>query len=123
MKVDGPWDIAEFRYFTGTEVGPGGDTVERWYLKAALASDATFRARWLLERRSVNSAEIIAVANWETSGYRSPDWTGFEGSGDPTAYLGLPGLWSGDPYDFVTGNGGPGAPGLSTEMAGCLRGT
>ncbi len=123
MNVSGPWDVDEIRYFTGNEVGPGGDVVERWYVKAALGSDEGFRARWLIERRSPTTADILAVANWDTSGYESPDWTAFMGGGDPTAYLGLPGLWSGEPYDFVTGNGGSGAPGLSAEMAGCLEGT
>jgi hypothetical protein len=36
------------------------------------------------------------------------------------ASAGLPGQWSGIPYDFVTGEGDSGQPGLTAEVVGCL---
>ena len=126
MGVSGTWDVSEMRYFTGPagqSTEPGAPVVERWYVKARLDEDPQFRARWLLLRSSPIDTGIAAVAAWDTTAYQSPDWTGFIGDGEPTAYLGLPGLWSGLPYDFVSGNGGPGEPGLPDALSGCLDGT
>ena len=38
-------------------------------------------------------------------------------------YDDLPGEWFGVRYDFVTGAGGPGHPGLDVTLQGCLAGT
>lgn len=123
----GPWTATDMRYFTGPEVPwilePEYDEVERWYVKAALVDDPDFRGRWLLERRTELIRGVSAVAPFESSGYESPDWTGFVGEGPPTTYLGLPGEWSGIPYDFVTGEGDSGNPGLPDEVIGCMAGT
>ena len=47
------------------------------------------------------------------------------GEGEPQTYIGLPGQWSGVPFDFVTGGGegGSGQPGLPSEVTACLAGT
>ncbi len=126
MGQQGPWNVAEMRYFTGPDVPwiqPGYDVVERWYVKASRADDAGFQGRWLIEKRTDQIEGISAVAPWYTAGYRSPDWTGFEGEGPPVTYLGLPGQWAGVPYDFVTGAGDGGQPGLPTQVSDCLKGT
>jgi hypothetical protein len=103
------------RYFTGT------DGVLRWYLRGAIATDANFRGRFLIEARD-EDAGVAAVAPYESTGFHSPDWTGFTGEGEPQTYLGLPGRWSGTPYDFVSG-GASGVPGMPAEVIGCLSDT
>lgn len=125
MEVIGPWTVDEVRYFTGPDVlwaETPAPIVERWYVKASL-TDQDFRGRWLMERRSDVDFGVVAVAPYETSGYQSPDWTGFVGDGSPTTYLGLPGQWTGTPYDFVSGSGYNYEPGLPDEVIGCLSGT
>jgi len=69
---------------------------------------------------------VAAVAPYDTSGFRSPDWTGFQWDSADTearAYPGLPGRWAGIPYDFVRGGAGLDIPGLPDEVRGCLGGT
>ena len=117
LGIEGPWQLDALRYFTGS------DGVERWYLRGALANDANFRGRFLLERRSDLDAGVVGVAPYESHGFQSPDWTGFIGDGEPQTYLGLPGQWSGAPYDYVSGAGGTGEPGLPTELVGCVSDT
>lgn len=127
MGVTGEWEVAELRYFTGPEspgiIEPRYDVVERWYIRAGLVVDPTFRGRWILEKRTDQVLGVSAVAPYETTGYASPDWTAFVGEGPPSNYLGLPGQWSGIPYDFVTGEGDSGNPGLPSEVIDCLLGT
>ncbi len=125
MGVEGPWMVDDMRYFTGPEVPfsePAYEPVERWYVKAALANDPAFRARWILERRTDLIQGISAVAAYESTGFESPDWTAFVGEGEPVSYLGLPGQWAGIPYDFVTGEGDSGNPGLPDQVLGCISG-
>jgi hypothetical protein len=125
MGVTGDFDVDEMRYFTGPEVfwifAEEDAVVERWYVKASLASDPSFRARWLLEARSPTVRGIAAVAPYDTVGYSSPDWSGFVGDG-VRPIEGLPGEWSGIQYDFVTGEGDSGFPGLPDEVVGCMPG-
>ncbi len=126
MGVDGPWLVEDMRYFTGPDlpfVEPQHESVERWYVKAALVDDPTFRARWLIERRTDAIQGISAVAQYASVGYAPNVWTAFVGEGEPVSYLGLPGQWSGIPYDFVTGEGDSGNPGLPDEVADCLSDT
>ena len=124
MGVTGPWTIIDMRYFIGPDapgiIEPRYDNVQRWYIRAELASDPAFRGRWLLEKRTDQILGVSAVAPWDSTGYESPDWTGFFGEGPPQNYLGLPGQWSGTPYDFVTGEGDSGNPGLPPEVTDCL---
>lgn len=127
MGTTGPWAVAEMRYFTGPDqpgiIEPRYDSVERWYIKASLAEDAGYRGRWLIEKRTDAILGVSAVAPWDTTGYESPDWTGFIGDGPPTTYLGLPGQWSGIPFDFVTGEGDGGNAGEPPEIVDCFDGT
>ncbi len=127
MGVPGPWTLIEMRYFVGPDapgiIEPRYDNVHRWYIRAALANDPGFRGRWLVEKRTDQVLGVSAVAPWDSTGYESPDWTGFVGEGPPQNYLGLPGQWSGIPYDFVTGQGDSGNPGLPPEVTDCLVGS
>ena len=127
MGVSGLFLVEEMRYFTGPEapgiVDPRPPVVKRWYVKAYLAEKPSFRGRWLIEKRSAQIKGISAVAPFDTTGFRSPDWRGFVGEGPPTSYPGLPGKWIGINYDFVTGEGDAGFPGLPRRLVGCLRGT
>ena len=54
-----------------------------------------YRGRWLIEKRTDQILGVSAVAPWDSTGYESPDWTGFIGEGPPQTYPDLPGLWSG----------------------------
>ena len=68
---------------------------------------------------------VAAVAPYDTNGFRSPDWTGFQWDSADTearAYPGLPGRWTGVPYDFVRGGAGLDIPCLPDEVRGCLDG-
>lgn len=127
MGVTGPWTVTEMRYFIGPDapgiIEPHYEVVERWYVRAFPLSDRPFRGRWLLEKRTDQILGISAVAPWESFGYESPDWTGFVGAGPPETYIGLPGQWSGIPYDFVTGEDDSGQPGLPAEVTDCLAAT
>ncbi len=124
MGIDGEFEVDEIRYFLGPDVPwiiePHFDVVRRWYVKASLVDDPDFRGRWLLEFRDDQRKGISAVAPYDTAGYQSPDWVGFVGDGLPREIPGLPGLWPGVPYDFVTGEGDSGNPGLPAEVEGCL---
>lgn len=126
MGVEGLFVVEDIRYFTGPDVPwiiePHYEVVRRWYVKAHLQDDPSFRGRWLIERRSKTVVGIAAVAPYDTTGYRSPDWRGFIGEGTPQKYEGLPGKWVGINYDFVTGEGDGGMPGLPDEVVGCTRG-
>ncbi len=127
MGVTGPWAVDEMRYFVGPDspgvIEPFFENVERWYIRGSLESDPGFRGRFLLEKRTDQILGVSAVAAYESTGYQSPDWTGFIGEGPPTTYLDLPGQWSGIPFDFVTGENDGGMPGLPPEVVDCLAGT
>ena len=127
MGVSGLFFVEEMRYFTGPEapgiIDPRPPVVKRWYVKAYLADKPSFRGRWLIEKRSAAIKGISAVAPFDTRGFKSPDWRGFVGEGPPRAYPGLPGKWIGINFDFVTGEGDTGFPGLPKEIVGCLRAT
>jgi hypothetical protein len=127
MGLTDPLNVVDLRYFTGPDVPwilePHFDVVERWYVKAVLSTDPGYRGRWLIEKRTVDRLGVSAVAPFDTTGYSSPDWHGFEGEGLPRVVAGLPGLWSGIDYDFVTGAGDSGFPGLPDQVVDCLTGT
>lgn len=118
--------VEDIRYFTGPDspgvIEPTHEEVERWYVKARLDSDPSVRGRFIITRRG-ESGGVEAVAPYASTNYESPDWAGFEGEGNPVAYPDLPGRWSGIRYDFVTGEGGPGSPGLPPEVDACLADT
>jgi hypothetical protein len=118
--------VVDMRYFAGPESPPSEKgylrTVERWYVKLYTEADLRFQGRFLIESREFGDG-VAAVAAYDTEGYRSPDWSGFqwnEADRRPRAYAGLPGKWSGIRYDFVRGGAGLDIPGLPAEVAGCL---
>lgn len=127
--VQGPLVVTDMRYFTGPEspVSEQGYllVVERWYVKLYAKDDPAFQGRFLVETRRFGRG-LSAVAPYDTHGFRSPDWIGFQyDSADttPKTYPGLPGQWEGIPYDFVKGGGGLDFPGLPPQVVGCLDGT
>jgi hypothetical protein len=118
--------VVDMRYFTGPESPPSDKgyilTVERWYVKLFTESDLRFQGRFLVESREFGDG-VAAVAAYDTKGFRSPDWSGFQwNEADPTPrpYAGLPGEWSGIRYNFVKGGAGLDIPGLPAEVRGCL---
>lgn len=115
VGTTGRFIVEDMRYFTT-------DGVERWYIKARLETEPTFRGRFLIERRG-DSGGVVAIAPAGTRGWQSPDWAGFEGDGEPVAYPDLPGTWSGVRFDYVSGTGGPGQPGLPDDVVGCVADT
>lgn len=127
--VRGPLVVVDMRYFEGPESPPSDKgyllVVQRWYIKLYAERDPAFQGRFLVEARRFGRG-LAAVAPYDTHGFRSPDWIGFQyDSADPErkAYPGLPGLWSGIPYDFVKGGAGLQIPGLPEPVVGCLAGT
>lgn len=126
--VEGPLVVVDLRYFVGPESPPSDKgyllEVERWYVKLWARRDPAFRGRFLVERRRFG-AGLVAVAPYDTEGFRSPDWVGFQfdPGARPERYPALPGAWRGVPYDFVRGGAGLGIPGLPEQVRGCLEGT
>jgi hypothetical protein len=124
--VRGELVVVDMRFFEGPESPPSDKgyllNVQRWYVKLYAANDLSFQGRFLVEARTFGQG-LAAVAPYDTSGYRSPDWIGFQfdsGDPEPKRYEGLPGEWSGIPYDFVEGGAGLEIPGLPDEVVGCL---
>jgi hypothetical protein len=122
----GPLEVVDLRFFEGPESPPSDKgyllDIRRWYVKAFAKHDLSFQGRFLVESRTFGTG-LVAVAPYDTNGFRSPDWVGFQfDSGDPEArvYPGLPGSWAGVPYDFVSGGAGLQIPGLPDEVVGCL---
>lgn len=127
--VEGPLEVVDMRYFEGSESPPSDKgyllVVQRWYVKLYAAGDLAFQGRFLVEARRFGRG-LVAVAPYDTFGFRSPDWIGFQydsGDPEPRAYPGLPGLWSGIPYDFVEGGEGLTIPGFPDQVVGCLDAT
>jgi hypothetical protein len=127
--VDGEFTVVDMRYFTGPESPPSDKgyilEIDRWYIKLFVESDWSYQGRFIVEARRFGRG-VAAVAPYDSRGFRSPDWTGFQWDSadpEPAAYPGLPGRWSGIPYDFVGGGQGLDIAGLPDEVRGCLAGT
>lgn len=127
--VRGALEVVDMRMFDGPESPPSDKgyllTIRRWYVKAFAKDDLSFQGRFLVESRTFGLG-LVAVAAYDTTGFRSPDWVGFQfdaGDQEPKTYTGLPGEWPGVPYDFVEGGAGLEIPGLPDEVVGCLEGT
>jgi hypothetical protein len=121
--------VVDMRYFTGPESPPSEKgyilTIERWYVKLYAEDDFAFQGRFLVESREFGSG-VVAVAPYDTRGFRSPDWSGFAwNEADPQrrSYPSLPGAWAGIRYDFVRGGAGLTIRGLPPDVVGCLAGT
>lgn len=116
--LDKEFHVVDMRYFTGPDdanKAPGSKekSVERWYAQVVYTGKPDFLIRFLVVRRSVGEG-IVAIADYGTSGFRSPDWYGFDGEGGKNEYPGLPGKWPGMPYDYVD------AGELPPQVRGCL---
>jgi hypothetical protein len=126
IGVTGDFQVIDMRHFTSPEVpwilAPRPPVVEWWYVKAQLVGDPTFRARWLIAKRSAAIKGTAAVARFDTTGYRSPDWRAFIGEGELRAMEGLPGTWVGFEFDFTKGEDNE-KPGLPEEAIHCLDNT
>lgn len=127
--VEGTFHVVDMRSFTGPESPPSEQgyllEVERWYVKLFVEEDLAFQGRFLVEVRRFGRG-LVAVAPYDTRGFRSPDWRGFQFDSGHTRRRpvpGLPGTWSGIEYDFVEGGEGLTIPGLPDEVRGCLDGT
>jgi hypothetical protein len=126
----GPFVVVDMRYFTGPESPPDPEkgylrVVQRWYVKGYMRREPALQGRFLVERRRFGSG-LAAVAPYDTTGWRSPDWIGFQlDTADPTprTYPGLPGQWAGIPYDFVEGGERLRFPGVPAAVVGCLADT
>ena len=122
-------EVVEMRYFVGPESPPSEQgylkDIERWYIKLFAVDDPAYQGRFLVEQRRFGRG-VVAVAPYDTRGFVSPDWSGFQWSaGDPArrAYPALPGTWQGVRYDFVNGGEGLTIPGLPDVLVGCLDGS
>jgi len=128
-RVKGPLAVVDMRSFDGPESPPSVKgyllDVRRWYVKLYARDDPSFQGRFLVESRRFGRG-LSAVAPYDTRGWRSPDWRGFqydEGQTKNRAVVGLPGTWSGVEYNFVKGGAGLNFPGLPDRVVGCLSGT
>jgi hypothetical protein len=128
--VQGDFVVVDMRLFVGPESPPAEDKgylrdIRRWYVKLYVDGDWTYQGRFIVEQRRFGRG-VAAVAPYDTEGFASPDWSGFQwNSADttPRAYPGLPGRWQGTRYDFVKGGAGLTIPGLPDAVRGCLDGT
>ena len=128
--VDGEFVVVDMRMFVGPESPPSPDKgylqdITRWYIKLYVESDWSYTGRFIVESRLFGRG-LAAVAPYDSKGFRSPTWTGFQWDSADTearAYPGLPGRWQGIAYDFVHGGAGLDIPGLPDEVVGCLDGT
>lgn len=128
LQVGGEPVVGEMRLFVGPESPPSDKayigSIRRWYVELAYPGEPGAEGRFLVEERGFG-AGLVAVAPIDTEGFRSPDWVGFQydPSAPPERYPGLPGVWQGVPYDFVSGGEGLTIPGLPEVLTGCLDGS
>jgi hypothetical protein len=126
-----PFEVVDMRVFVGPESPPSEGAsakgylqdIRRWYIKLYVPDDLAFQGRFIVEQRRFGRG-LAAVAPYDTTGFRSPDWRGFQyDSTDvaPRAIPGLPGTWTGVEYDFVKGGEGLDLPGLPAAVVGCLK--
>ena len=79
--MKGPLVVVDMRRFVGPESPPSPQgyllDVERWYIKLYAQDDIAFQGRFLVESRTFGRG-LSAVAPYDTNGFRSPDWVGFQ---------------------------------------------
>lgn len=123
-SAPGPLVVVEARAFFGPDVPqiiePRVENIPMMYVVAEVPG-TEFSARFLVTRRSDERKGLEAVAPIGTHGFDG--WVAFEGDGGPFTFDDIPGEWYGIRYDFVTGEGGSGFPGLDVTAIGCLSGT
>ncbi len=114
------------RYFTGPESPPSDKgyimTIERWYVKLYTEADLRFQGRFLVESREFGDG-VAAVAPYDTEGFRSPDWSGFQwNEADPTprAVRRAARRVVGDPLRLREGRRGTRPPRLARRSDGVL---
>jgi len=127
--VRGRLVVIHMRYFEGPESPPSDKgylaVVRRWYVRGYAKNDTAFQARFLVESREFGEG-LVAVAPYDSTDFRSPDWRGFqynESELEPRPIRGLPGEWAGIAYDFVEGGAGLRISGLPDAVEGCLDGS
>jgi len=112
--------LPDIRYFVGPDdanVGePRHPSVERWYGKVVYIEDRSFRLRFLARRTPIGEG-LAAVAPFDSVGFNSPDWLGFDGEGGNVQFPTVPGHWPGQAYDYVAAHQMP------DECLGCLDGS
>ena len=84
--VRGPLEVVDLRSFEDPSRRPRTKgyllDIQRWYVKAFAEDDLSFQGRFLVESREFGTG-LVAVAPYDTNGFRSPDWAGFQfDSGD-----------------------------------------
>ena len=105
--VAGDFEVVDMRMFVGPESPPsvGDDAkgylqdIRRWYIKLFVPSDLSYQGRFIVEQR-VFGRGVAAVAPYDTEGFSSPDWSGFQYDSAKRLrkpYPGLPGAMVGDP--------------------------
>ena len=92
--VKGPLVVVDMRRFVGPESPPSPQgylqAVERWYIKLYAQDDIAFQGRFLVESRTFGRG-LAAVAPYDTNGFRSPDWVGFQYDSSDTGAKALSG--------------------------------
>ena len=129
LRISSALQVVTDRFFTGPE-SPNGDdkgylqVVDRFYVKAREKKDPSLGGRFLVERRQFGIG-LVAAAPFDTSGYDSHDWTGFQyqAGSQPQRVKDIPGTVQAVTYDFVDGGQGLDFPGLPADVAGCMDGT
>jgi hypothetical protein len=127
-RFAGDYAIVDMRMFVGPESPPSDKgylaDIRRWYVKLYAVDDLAYQGRFLVEQRRFGRG-VAAVAPYNSEGFSSPDWIGFQwdAGSPPQRYPGLPGAWTGVPYDFVEGGEGLTIAGLPDEVRGCMEGT
>jgi hypothetical protein len=104
--MTGTFTVVDLRYFTDARNRPW------WYGQVVHATDKSFALRFL-----VSGSNVVAVANYITEDFVSPDWSGFRGTGGSSAYPNVPGKWPGRPYDYAKDGD------LPVDVIGCLATT
>ena len=96
--MKGPLVVVDMRHFIGPESPPSDKgyllEIERWYIKLYAQDDITFQGRFLVESRTFGRG-LSAVAPYDTEGFASPDWVGFQFDSAHTAMKSYPGFPAG----------------------------
>ncbi|HVF06829.1 MAG TPA: hypothetical protein VNA20_18475 [Frankiaceae bacterium] len=106
QRLDAEFHVVDLRRFAGP------DRTERWYGQVVYTGKPDFLVRFVAERRG-GRTRIVAVADYATTGFTSPDWHGL-GTGPKRPIAGLPGTWPTRTFDYVRSGR------LPADVRGCL---